>query len=243
MTDSDEQRSLTLIARPKHNIGRVTPPQETAPLFRYGKISKAALTEADRQRKQLSVNAVFHRYSDTDATPLGSDHKAVVLQHVASQQANAAACAVLDRSITLADAYRRARELLQQGDEVAAAAVLTEAKVLRDDEQRLQKQYDSAAAVHLATMVHLLNVALVENARRKAHAELAQSIFAPFVSAEQVRTEATQAPADRQHFVATAEAPPLATGDAGAAPPVRIISTDLASSPSTEAQQGGDVEP
>ena len=220
-----------------------TPPQETVPLFMFGKVSKGTITHADQQRKQLSVNAVFHRYSDTDATPLGSDHKAVVLQNVASLQANAAACAVLDRGITLADAYRRARELMQQGDEVAAAAVLTEAKALRSDEERLLQQYHTAAAVHLATMVHLLNAALVENARRKAHDELAQTLFAPFVSAEQVRTEATQAPADRQHFVATAEAPPLATGDAGAAPPVCITATNLASSLSTEAQAGGDVKP
>jgi hypothetical protein len=197
----------------------------------------------DRQRSKLQLSAVFRRYSDTDATPMGSDHEAVVLQKVACLQANAAACAVLDRSITLADAYRRARELMQQGDEVAAAAVLTEAKALRSDEERLQNAYHSAAAVHLATMVHLLNAALVANARRKAHDELAQTLFAPFVSAEQVRTEATQAPADRQHFVATAEAPPLATGDAGTAPPVCITATNLARSLSTEAHAGGDVKP
>lgn len=202
------------------------------------------ISATDEQRKKLNVNATFHRYSNIEASPLGTDHKAVVLHNVAQQQANVAACAVLDRTITLGDCYKRARELQKQGDFVAAAAELGQAKLLRQDEQRLEKAYSTAAAVHLATMVHLLHCALTEKARREALKELAQSPFAAFVSAEVARSEATQAPVERQSFTAPPEAPPLASSDAGAAPPsCSEQNTDLATFLFTETHAGGDVEP
>jgi hypothetical protein len=202
------------------------------------------MSDTDAQRKRLSVNPTFWRYSDINASPLGTDHKAVVLQKVAERNANTAASDYLSRSITLSDCYKRARELQKQGDFVAAAAELGQAKVLDHDEKRLEKAYNTAAAVHLATMLHLLNCALAENAKRTAQKELAKTIFAPFVSAETVSAEAKQAPAERQTFTAPTEAPPLASSDAGAAPPVRITkATDLASSLFTKRTQRGDVEP
>jgi len=202
------------------------------------------ISATDEQRKKLSVNPTFHRWSDIDATPLGTDHKAVVLHNVAQLQANSAACAVLDRSITLGDCYKRARELQKQGDFVAAAAELGQAKLLRLDEERLEKAYSTAAAVHLATMVHLLSTALAEKAKREALKQLAQSPFAAFVSAEVARSEATQAPVERQSCTAPPEAPELASADAGAAPPLCSEQhTDLASFLFTETHAGGDVEP
>lgn len=213
--------------------------------FRQHKANLQQLSATDAQRKKVSTHATFHRYSDTDASPLGTDHKAVVLHKVAQQQANFAGSQLLSRSISISDCYKRARELQKQGDFVAAAAELGQAKVLNHDEQRLEKAYHSAAAVHLATMVHLLNCALAENAKRAALKELAQSPFAPFVSAETVSTEATQAPVERQSFTAPPEAPPLASADAGAAPPCcSAQNTDLATSLiHRDRHAGGDVEP
>ena len=202
------------------------------------------LSATDAQRNRLSVNPTFWHYSDTNTSPLGTDHKAVVLHKVAQEQANLAGSEWLSRSISIGECYKRARELQKQGDFVAAAAELGQAKVLNHDEQRLEKAYNTAAAVHLATMMHLLTVALAENAKRTAQKELAKTIFAPFVNAETVSAEAKQAPAERQTFTAPTEAPPLASSDAGAAPPVRITkATDLASSLFTKRTQRGDVEP
>ena len=210
---------------------------------RQHKAAQQQLSDTDAKRKRLQSNAVFHRYSDIDATPLGTDHKAVVLQHVAQQQANLAGFQLLDRAITLGDCYKRARTLQWEGDYVAAAAELEQAKVLGRDEQRLQQAYNTAAAVHLATMVHLLTTALAEGAKRDALKQLAQSPFAAFVSTEVARSEATQAPVERQSFTAPPEAPPLASSDAGAAPPVRCTEHKPATSLFTETHAGGDVEP
>ncbi len=211
--------------------------------YEQHKANRQQMSDTDAQRKRLSVNPTFWRYSDINASPLGTDHKAVVLQKVAERNANTAASDYLSRSITLSDCYKRARELQRQGDFVAAAAELGQAKVLDHDEQRLEKAYNTAAAVHLAAMMHLLTVALAENAKRTAQKELAQTFFAPFVSAEAVSAEAKQAPAERQTFTAPTEAPPLASSDAGAAPPVRITkATDLATF-TQQAQAGGGVEP
>jgi hypothetical protein len=202
------------------------------------------MSDTDAQRKRLSVNPTFWRYSNTDASPLGTDHKAVVLQKVAERNANTAAFQMLSRSITLGDCYKRARQLQHEGDFVAAAAELGQAKLLGADEKRLEQAYNTAAAVHLATMMHLLTVALAENAKRTAQKELAQTFFAPFVSAEAVSAEAKQAPAERQTFTAPTEAPPLASSDAGAAPPVRITEATEPCRPShTQGTAGGGVEP
>lgn len=211
---------------------------------RQHKANRQQLSATDAQRKKVSANAAFHRYSDTDASPMGTDHKAVVLHKVAQQQANLAGSELLSRSISIGDCHKRARELQKEGDFVAAAAELRKAQVLDQDEKRLEKAYHSAAAVHLATMVHLLNCALAANAKREALKELAQSPFAAFVRDEAASTEATQAPTERQSFTAPPEAPPLASADAGAAPPFcSAKNTDLASSPTIEALRRGDVEP
>lgn len=206
---------------------------------------KQQLSATDEQRKKLSVHATFHRYSDTDTSPLGTDHKAVVLHKVAQQQANLAGSAWLSRSISISDCHKRARELQKQGDFIAAAAELGQARVLSHDEQRLEKAYNSATAVHLATMVHLLHCALTESAKREALKELAQSPFAAFVRDEAASAEATQAPRERQSFTAPPEAPPLASADAGAAPPsCSQQNTDLATFPiHRDRHAGGDVEP
>jgi hypothetical protein len=206
-------------------------------------MTASTLNATDLQRNKVGRNATFWRYSKAETSPLGSDHSAVVLHKYAQQSANVAACNYLNRSISIGDCYKRARQLQHEGDFVAAAAELGQAKVLRSDEERLEKAYNTAAAVHLATMVHLLTVALAENAKRTAQKELAQSIFAPFVNAEAVSAEAQQAPAERQTFTAPTETPPLASSDAGAAPPVRTTeATDLATS-THKAQVGGGVEP
>lgn len=202
------------------------------------------LSATDEQRKKVGVHPTFHRYSNTQTSPLGTDHKAVVLHKVAQEQANLAASAWLSRTISISDCYQRARELQKQGDFVAAAAELGQAQVLNHDEQRLEKAYNSATAVHLATMVHLLNCALAEKAKRAAQKELAETFFAPFVNAETASADATQAPAQQQSSSAPPEAPPLASADAAAAPPLRIATeTDLTSSLFIEEQVGGDVEP
>mgnify|MGYP006274263695 CR=1 FL=1 len=200
--------------------------------YEQHKANRQQMSDTDAQRKRLSVNPTFWRYSSTDASPLGTDHKAVVLQKVAERNANAAAFQMLSRSITLGDCYKRARQLQHEGDFVAAAAELGQAKLLGADEKRLEQAYNTAAAVHLATMLHLLTVALAESAKRTAQKELAQTFFAPFVSAEAVSTEAKQAPAERQTFTAPTEAPPLANSDAGAAPPVRTTEATEPSRPS-----------
>jgi len=202
------------------------------------------LSATDTQRRKVSTHATFHRYSDVKTSPLGTDHKAVVLHKVAQQQANRSASELLSRHISISDCYKRARELQKQGDFVAAAAELGQAKVLDHDEKRLEKAYNTAASVHLATMLHLLNCALAENAKRAALKELAHSPLAAFVSAEVARTEATQAPAERQSFTAPPEAPPLASADAGAAPPSGSLNKQDRTIPiQCENCRGGDVEP
>ena len=172
------------------------------------------LRPTDQKRKQLQRKIVFHTYSDIATSPLGTDHPALVIHKAAERQANSAAFATLSRACTLADAYNTARELQAEGDFVAAKEELQKAKALRSDEAQLEAAYNSAADVHLATMVNLLTVARCDLAKREAVKALSASLLAPFVAADLERITATEAPAQRQTITQRSEAPPRATGEA-----------------------------
>lgn len=170
------------------------------------------LRPTDAKRKKISLQIVFDKYRRTDTSPLGTDHPALVIHNAAQRQANLAACATLSRSITLADAYKAARELQAEGDFVAAKAELEKAKALRSDLEQIEAAYHSAGDVHLATMVNLLTVARCDLAKREAIKALSASLLAPFVAADLERITATEAPAQRQTITQRSEAPPKATG-------------------------------
>jgi hypothetical protein len=172
------------------------------------------LRPTDQKRKQLRHKIVFHTYSNIATSPLGTDHPALVIHKAAERQANVAACANIGRAITLSDAYNTARKLQAEGDFVAAKEELQKAKALRSDEAQLEAAYNSAADVHLATMVNLLTVARCDLAKREAVKALSASLLAPFVAAELERITATEAPAQRQTITQRSEAPPRATGEA-----------------------------
>ena len=166
----------------------------------------------DAKRKKIARQIVFDKYRRTDTSPLGTDHPALVSLNAAQRQANLAASATLSRACTLADAYNAARKLQAEGDFVAAKAELEKAKALRSDAAQVEAAYNSAADVHLATMVHLLTVARCDLAKREAIKALSASLLAPFVAADLERITATEAPAQRQTITQRSEAPPKATG-------------------------------
>lgn len=179
------------------------------------------LRPTDAKRTKIWRKIVFYEYSKKGASPLGTDHPALVIHNAAMQQATLAACASLSRSITLADAYKAARELQAEGDFVAAKAELEKAKALHSDGALLEAAYHSAADVHLATMVNLLTVARCDLAKREAIKALSASLLAPFVAADLERITARQAPAQRQTITQRSEAPPRATGKDSEGHPAR----------------------
>jgi hypothetical protein len=175
------------------------------------------LAPVDRQRKQVQLRKDWWRYSQDDVSPLGRDHPALLIHRRAQQHANSCASAVLSHDMTMTDKYRQASALVHS-DPDAAQALLREVRAMAKQGEALTQAYDTATQAHLATMLHLLAVAVSHKTQQVAVRKVAEALYGLAAQDQPERAEATQAPPDRQLFT-HADAALMASADAGEAPP------------------------
>jgi hypothetical protein len=179
----------------------------------------ARLLPVDRQRKQVQSKKVWWQYSQGEISPLGGDHPALLLHRRAQTEANRCAVAVLDGDLAVTDLYKQA-QAVRDSDPLQAKALLQQARALSEQNAALQQAYESASKAHLATMVHVLAVALAHKAQQNAVRKVAEVLYA--VNVITGADTATQAPPDRQTFTHADQAPQVATNDASTAPPMGV---------------------
>ena len=184
----------------------------------------ARLTPTDRQRKQVQRKKVWWEYSQGELSPLGGDHPALFLHRRAQTEANRCACAVLDSDLAVSDLYKQA-QAVRDTDPLQAKALLAQARALSEQSASLQQAYDTASKAHLATMVHVLAVALAHKAQQNAVRKVAEVLYA--VNVITGADTDTQAPPAKQSFTHTDQAPQVATNDASTAPPVGVAKRTL----------------
>lgn len=184
----------------------------------------ARLTPVDRQRKAVQRKAVWWRYSQSEISPLGGDHPALFLHRRAQTEANRTACAVLDHDIELVNLYKQA-QAVRDTDPIQAKALLQQARAMSEQGASLQKAYDSATQAHLATMVHVLAVAVAHKAQQNAVRKVAEVLYA--VNVITGANTQTEAPPDKQTFTHADKATPVANSDASTAPPLAVAKRTL----------------
>jgi len=184
----------------------------------------ARLTPTDRKRKQVQRKKVWWQYSQGEVSPLGGDHPALFLHRRAQTEANRQACAVMDNHLELVNLYQEA-QAVRDTDPLKAKALLQQARALAEQGNALQSAYDSATQAHLATMVHVLAVAVAHKAQQTAVRKVAEVLYALNIITG-ADTD-TQAPPDKRTFTPHSAAPQLATGDASTAPPARFVHNPL----------------
>lgn len=184
----------------------------------------ARLTQTDQQRKKVQRQKVWWHYSQSEVSPLGGDHPALFLHRRAQAEANRCACEVLSNDIALSDKYAQARAV-RDTDPLKAQALLVEARAMAKQGEALTQAYDSATKAHLATMLHVLAVALAHKAQQVAVRKVAEVLYSLKVLDHS--EPQTTAPPEVSNAVAHSDtAPPVATGDASTAPPARTANTD-----------------
>lgn len=184
----------------------------------------ARLTPADRQRKHIKRKKVWWQYSQGEVSPLGGDHPALLLHRRAQVEANRTAFAVLDHDTELVNLYKQA-QAVRDTDPIKAKALLQQARAMSEQGESLQKAYETASQAHLATMVHVLAVAVAHKAQQKAVRKVAEVLYA--VKVITGADTPTQAPPEKQSFTHADTAPQVATNDASTAPPLAVATQTL----------------
>ena len=184
----------------------------------------ARLAPTDRQRKQIQRKKVWWQYSQGDISPLGGDHPALFLHRRAQTEANRCAFALMDNDLTVSDLYKQAQQV-RDTDPIQAKAFLQQARAMSEQSTGLQKAYDTASQAHLATMVHVLAVAVAHKAQQNAVRKVAEVLYA--VNVITGADTQTQAPPDKQTFTHADKAPQVATNDASTAPPLAVAKQTL----------------
>lgn len=184
----------------------------------------ARLAPTDRQRKQIQRKKVWWQYSQSEISPLGGDHPALFLHRRAQAEANRCAFALLDSDLAVVDLYKQA-QAVRDTDPIQAKALLQQARAMSEQSTGLQKAYDTATQAHLATMVHVLAVAVAHKAQQNAVRKVAEVLYA--VNVITGADTQTQAPPDKQTFTHADKAPQVATNDASTAPPECVAQRTL----------------
>jgi hypothetical protein len=179
----------------------------------------ARLTPTDRQRKKVQRQKVWWQYSQGEVSPLGGDHPALFLHRRAQAEANRCAFAVLDNDLTVSDLYKQA-QAVRDTDPLQAKALLQQARGMSEQSESLQKAYETASQAHLATMVHVLAVAVAHKAQQVAVRKVAEVLYA--VNVITGADTPTQAPPEKQTFTHADKAPQVASNDASTAPPLGV---------------------
>jgi hypothetical protein len=184
----------------------------------------ARLAPTDRQRKHIQRKKVWWQYSQGEVSPLGGDHPALFLHRRAQTEANRCAFALMDNDLTVSDLYKQAQQV-RDADPIQAKALLQQARALSEQNTGLQKAYDTASQAHLATMVHVLAVAVAHKAQQNAVRKVAEVLYA--VKVITGADTPTQAPPEKQTFTHADTAPQVATNDASTAPPLCVARQTL----------------
>lgn len=184
----------------------------------------ARLAPTDRQRKQIQRKKLWWQYSQGEISPLGGDHPALFLHRRAQTEANRCASACLSHQIKMVDTYQQAQQV-RDTDPIKAKALLQQARAMAEAGEKLSTAYDTATQAHLATMVHVLAVAVAHKAQQKAVRKVAEVLYA--VNVITGADTQTQAPPDKQTFMHADKAPQVATNDASTAPPLCVAKRTL----------------
>ena len=135
------------------------------------------LSATDQKRKMLRRKKVWWQYSQNEVSPLGGDHPALFLNRRAEQEANKCAFQVLDHHLEISATYQQAQQV-RDTDPLQAKALLQQARALAEQGESLSKAYETATQAHLATMVHVLAVAVAHKAQQTAVRKVAQVLYA-----------------------------------------------------------------
>jgi len=184
----------------------------------------ARLTPTDRKRKHVQRQKAWWQYSQGEVSPLGGDHPALLLHRRAQTEANRTAFAVLDHDTQLVSLYQQA-QAVRDTDPLQAKALLQQARAMSEQGESLHRAYETATQAHLATMVHVLAVAVAHKAQQKAVRKVAEVLYA--VNVITGADTDTQAPPQKQSFVHADKAPQVASNDASTAPPVGVATQTL----------------
>lgn len=184
----------------------------------------ARLTPIDRQRKAVQRKKVWWQYSQSDISPLGGDHPALFLHRRAQTEANRCAVALMNNDLSVSDLYKQAQQV-RDTDPIQARALLQQARAVSEQSNGLQKAYDTATQAHLATMVHVLAVAVAHKAQQNAVRKVAEVLYA--VNVITGADTQTEAPPDKQTFTHADKATPVANSDASTAPPLAVAKRTL----------------
>lgn len=182
------------------------------------------LTPTDRKRKHVQRQKAWWQYSQGEVSPLGGDHPALFLHRRAQAEANRCAFAVMDNDLTTSDLYKQA-QAIRDTDPIQAKALLQQARGLSKQSESLTKAYETASQAHLATMVHVLAVAVAHKAQQVAVRKVAEVLYAVNVLTN-ADTD-TQAPPEKQTFTHADTAPVVANGDVTTAPPLGDLKRTL----------------
>ena len=182
------------------------------------------MSATDQKRKMLRRKKAWWQYSQNEVSPLGGDHPALFLHRRAQQEANKCAYEVLDHATELSTTYHQAQQV-RDTDPLQAKALLQQARALSEQGASLSKAYETASQAHLATMVHVLAVAVAHKAQQTAVRKVAQVLYAVNVITG-AETD-TQAPAHLRTFTPHSEAPQIASNDASTAPPTNVANKTL----------------
>lgn len=194
-----------------------TPPQ-------FAATDDRQLSPADRRRKHIQRKRVWAQYSQTKTSPLGADHKALLLHRLAQSEANKYATQLLDHHLALVATYEKA-QAMKHSDPLQAQALMQQARVLAEQGNALQIAYETASQAHAATMGHVLATANAYIAQQKAVRKVAEVLYA--LNVLDIANTATQAPMQLQTFTPHSTAPQIATGDASTAPPTSVANKTL----------------
>ena len=166
------------------------------------------LSATDQKRKMLRRKKVWWQYSQNEVSPLGGDHPALFL----------------NRRAEISATYQQAQQV-RDTDPLQAKALLQQARALAEQGESLSKAYETATQAHLATMVHVLAVAVAHKAQQTAVRKVAQVLYA--VNVISGADTDTQAPPHLRTLTPHSEAPQIASNDASTAPPTGVANKTL----------------
>ncbi len=185
------------------------------------------MSATDQKRKMIRRKKAWWQYSQNEVSPLGGDHPALFLHKRAEEEANKCAFAVLDHHLELSTTYQQA-QAVRDSDPLQAKAFLQQARALAEQGEGLSKAYETATQAHLATMVHVLAVAVAHKAQQTAVRKVAQVLYA--VKVITGADTDTQAPEHLRTFTPHSEAPQIASNEASTAPPTGVATKHLTKS-------------
>ena len=114
---------------------------------------------------------------------------------------------------------------MRDTDPLQAKALLQQARAMSEQGESLHRAYETATQAHLATMVHVLAVAVAHKAQQVAVRKVAEVLYA--VNVLTGADTDTQAPPEKRTFTHADTAPVVANSDVTTAPPLGDLQRTL----------------